>query len=106
MHNIISILDELVDEVGEDDEHPLASLMETLGSLIEAYEDEYVPELLGNPLSTLRILMAEHGLKNNDLSEIGDESTVAAILNGDCELTQTQLYSLGKRFHVSPAVFL
>jgi HTH-type transcriptional regulator / antitoxin HigA len=35
----------LVDEVGENESHPLASLMEIVGVLIEKYEDEDVPEL-------------------------------------------------------------
>jgi HTH-type transcriptional regulator/antitoxin HigA len=34
-----------MDEVGEDEAHPLASLMEVVGVLIERYEEEYVPEL-------------------------------------------------------------
>jgi len=38
-------LDGLIDEVGEDESHPLASLMEIVGVLIEKYEDEHVPEL-------------------------------------------------------------
>ena len=40
---LVSLLDRLVDEVGED-ESP-ASLMEIVGVLIEKYEDEHVPEL-------------------------------------------------------------
>ena len=39
------LLDRLVDEVGEDENHPLASLMEVLGVLIEKYEDDNVAEL-------------------------------------------------------------
>ena len=35
----------LIDLVGEDEQHPLASLMEVIGTLIERYEDEHVPEL-------------------------------------------------------------
>ena len=42
---LVGLLDELVDEVGNDETHPLASLMEVVGSLIERYEDEYVPAL-------------------------------------------------------------
>jgi HTH-type transcriptional regulator/antitoxin HigA len=38
-------LDGLIDEVGEDESHPLAPLMEIIGVLIEKYEDEHVPEL-------------------------------------------------------------
>jgi len=45
---LVTLLDELVDEVGNDESHPLASLMEVLGLLIEKYEDEQVPELEGS----------------------------------------------------------
>jgi len=34
---MVNLLDSLIDEVGNNESHPLASLMETLGSLIEAY---------------------------------------------------------------------
>jgi len=44
---LVAMLDELVDEVGNDEAHPLASLMEVAGLLIEKYEDEHVPELEG-----------------------------------------------------------
>ena len=42
---LVAMLDELVDEVGNEESHPLASLMEIIGMLIEKYEDEHVPEL-------------------------------------------------------------
>jgi HTH-type transcriptional regulator/antitoxin HigA len=38
----------LIDEVGEDESHPLASLMEIVGVLIQNYEDQHVPELTAN----------------------------------------------------------
>ena len=41
----ISLLDSLIDMVGENEKHPLASLMELVGVLITQYEDAYVPEL-------------------------------------------------------------
>lgn len=41
----VRILDNLIDTLGEDENHPLASLMEILGVLIEKYEDEHVPEI-------------------------------------------------------------
>jgi len=42
---LVGLLDSLIDEVGEDESHPLASLMEVVGILVERYEDEHVPEL-------------------------------------------------------------
>jgi len=42
---LVAFLDRLVDEVGEDESHPLASLLEIEGGLIARYEDRHVPEL-------------------------------------------------------------
>ena len=42
---LLELLDQLTDEVGEDENHSLASLMDVLGVLIEKYEDEHVPAL-------------------------------------------------------------
>ena len=42
---LAELLDRITEEVGEDETHPLASLMDVLGVLIEKYEDEQVPEL-------------------------------------------------------------
>jgi HTH-type transcriptional regulator/antitoxin HigA len=41
---LVAVLDQLIDEVGEDEDHPLASLMEILGFLVEHYETARVPE--------------------------------------------------------------
>ena len=46
---LIEVLDVLIDTVGEDEQHPLASMMEVIGTLIEKYEDEHVPEVVGRP---------------------------------------------------------
>ncbi len=42
---LVDWLDQLIDEVGEDEQHPLASLMDIIGVLIEQYEREHIPEL-------------------------------------------------------------
>lgn len=47
-HQLVALLDSLIDEVGEDESHPLASLMEIVGVLIQNYEDQHVPELTAN----------------------------------------------------------
>ena len=45
---LVEVLDQLIDQVGEDENHPLASLMEVVGVLIERYEDEHRPEITGS----------------------------------------------------------
>lgn len=102
----VALLDELIDEVREDEQHPLASLMDTLGTLVEAYEDANIPEPQNDPSSTLAFLMEEHGLGGNDLPEIGNQNEIAEILAGKRELDLKQIRQLGKRFNVSPEVFL
>jgi HTH-type transcriptional regulator/antitoxin HigA len=42
---LVALLDALIDVIGENENHPLATLMEVIGVLIEKYEDEHVPEL-------------------------------------------------------------
>lgn len=98
--NAVRILDELMEKIGEDENHPLASLMEILGILIENYESRHFPEIASDPVSTLKSLMKEHGLKQSDLSEIG------IILKGRRELNVRQIKALSHRFNVSPTVFL
>lgn len=43
---LVKILDALIDLVGENESHPLASLMNAIGTLIERYEDEHIPEII------------------------------------------------------------
>ncbi|MBF0523723.1 MAG: transcriptional regulator [Deltaproteobacteria bacterium] len=103
---LAQFLNELIDEVGEDESHPLASLMETLGTLVEAYEDQNVPEPAGDPISVLRTLMESHGVELADLPELGDQREASDILSGRRQLDVRQIKALSKRFHVSSAVFI
>jgi len=103
---LVSILDELLDKVGNNERHPLARLAETIATLIEAYEDEHVQMPEGNAVLVLRLLMEEHNLKQTDMKEIGSQGIVSEVLSGKRKLNTTQIKKLAKRFHVSPAVFI
>lgn len=39
----VTLLNQLLDEIGEDEEHPLYSLLDTLGSLIWVYDEKHYP---------------------------------------------------------------
>lgn len=103
---LVNLLDNLIDEVGNNENHPLASLMETIGSLIETYESQHINDIEGNAIDVLNALMEEHGLKQSDLSEIGSQGVVSEILSGKRQLNVRQIKILSKRFKVSPAVFI
>lgn len=105
-NKIVSLLDSLIDEIGNNEKHLLASLMETIGSLIETYESQYVNQMKSDPVDILKYLITEHGLKQSDLSDIGSQGVVSEILSGKRQLNIRQIKTLSKRFSVSPAVFI
>jgi HTH-type transcriptional regulator / antitoxin HigA len=105
-NNLVKLLDSLIDEVGNNESHLLSPLMETIGSLIEAYESQNYPDTEGDPIHALKALMEEHGLRQSDLPEIGSQGVVSEIVSGKRQLNVRQLKLLGERFKVSPAVFV
>ncbi len=102
----VTVLDEIVDEIGQQETHPLADLAETLGLCIEAYENVHVPFSDSSASEILRTLMEEHALKQSDLSEIGSQGVVSEILSGKRDLNVRQITQLAARFGVSPALFM
>jgi len=99
-------MNELLDEIGTNEKHPLYSLLDTLGTLIHAYEEEHFPIPVSTGADILRFLMDEHGLTQSDLSEIGSQGVVSEILNGKRELNIRQIRALAKKFKVTAATFV
>jgi HTH-type transcriptional regulator/antitoxin HigA len=104
--NLVSMLDNLIDEVGENEKHPLSSLMESIGTFIETYENKNIPTASGNPVESLRYLMKEHNLKQSELPEIGSQGVVSEILKGKRNLNIRQIKKLSTKFNISPLVFI
>lgn len=102
----IERLNELIDEVGVDEQHPLYDLLDTLGTVIHAYEENHhsMPECDG--VEALQFLIEEHGIDLTDFPEIGAPDAVSDILERKRELTVKNIQDLAKRFQVSPAVFV
>ena len=103
---LVKILDGLIDEVGNDENHKLASAMETIGNLIENYEEREYQIREASPVDALKYLIQEHGLKQSDLTEIGSQGVVSEILSGKRSLNLEQIKKISNRFHVSPLVFI
>jgi len=102
----VEFADALIDEVGNQEKHPLAPLLELLTVLIEDYENKHVEEPKGDPISTLQFLLEENNLTQSDLPEIGSQGVVSEILHRKRQLNLRQIKALAKRFHVSPSVFI
>jgi len=100
------ILNALLDETGGDEQHPAMSLVDIVGDLIADYEATLpaMPEATG--VDALKFLMAQHGIKQHGLPEIGSQGVVSEILSGKRTLNVRQIRLLAERFHVSPATFV
>ena len=99
----VALLNDLIDEVGENEDHPLASLLDIVGIAVSNYEQTHYPIPSSTPQDLLAYLMSEHQLKQSDLPEIGSQGVVSEILSGKRQLN---VRHLAKRFHVAADVFL
>ena len=74
-----ALMDQLLDLVGDDEDHPLADLLDVVGVLVDQYEEEHTPSLsTARPTEVLKFL----------------------------KINARQAKSLARRFGVSPVVFL
>ncbi|WP_133493157.1 type II toxin-antitoxin system HigA family antitoxin [Alcanivorax sp. 24] len=101
----VEALDELLDVIGDDEQHPLASLAARLGDVIKAYDETHcpMPDVAG--IDVLRYLMREHGVNQSQLPEIGAQSVVSSILSGGRTLNWRQICALSERFGVPTDAF-
>ena len=97
----------VVFDVGANERHPLAGLLDVLGDLVTAYEAREVPLPGAEPRDVLRLLMETNGLTQTELGiELGGQSVVSAILNGRRVINARQARALAQRFGVSPVAFI
>ena len=102
---LLSFADELMDWTYHHKDEHATSLLNLIASHIEAYENQRYPARKVSSVEMLKFLMNEHGLGQGDLPEVGSQSLVSKILNGERQLTLEHIRSLSERFGISPAVF-
>ena len=100
------MLDGLLEVAAGDETHPAMSLVDMLGDLIEEYEMRKHPLPKATGIQALKFLMAQHGLRQSDLRDIGSQGVMSEILAGKRELNIRQVRKLADRFGVSPATFI
>ncbi|WP_027350487.1 helix-turn-helix domain-containing protein [Halotalea alkalilenta] len=101
----VEMLDTIIDTIGDDEDHYLASLAARVGDLIETYDQEHRPIPEASGAEVLRYLMAEHGISQSDLPEVGAQPVVSAILSGKRQLNWRQICALADRFGISTDSF-
>lgn len=102
----MALIDELLDEVGDDEAHPLAEVLDLISAQAKAYEDEHVQIPEAEPREVLRFLMDQHDLKQGDLADVAPQNRISEILNGTRPISKEVAKRLAKRFHVHADLFL
>lgn len=102
----VATLDTILDEIGEDEKHPLAELADAVSVFIDKYEAEHIRIPATNPIAVLKHFMQEQSLRQSDLPEIGSQGVVSEVLTGKRDLNARQIKRIARRFGVSPAVFM
>ncbi len=102
-----SLLDRLLDIVGEDENHILIGLVDVISHMISMYDERKNYKIQNiSGVGALKFLMQQHGLKQIDLTEIGSQGVVSEILSGKRQLNLNQIKKLSKKFHVSAETFI
>lgn len=103
------ILDKLIDEVGGNEKHPLAELMQIIGDNLEQYDDEHYPPIGADitDIEMVKYLMESHGLQQKDLAPIfGGQGNVSKFLSGERPLAKNHIAGLKAKFKISADCFL
>lgn len=108
-HKLESLLDTLIDEVRDDEHHPLAIAMRIIGDNLESYDNEaHLP--IGHGLSAIDIVkytMETQRLTQKDLSPIfGSQGNVSSFLNGKRDLSLTVIRRLKEKLKIDPSLLI
>lgn len=101
-----AMMNTLLEDVGDDEDHPLSSLLDLVSDLVYRYEQEHHAIEAAAPNEVLRFLIEARGMKQDALSQLVPQSNLSAILSGKRKISATLAGKLGKFFGISPAVFV
>ncbi len=102
----IATIDVLLDEIGDDETHPLADVLDYLADQVKTYEDERFKIPNAEPPDILSFLMEQHGLHQEDLSDCAPQSRISEILAGKRSISKETAKRLARRFNVHGDIFL
>ncbi len=102
----VSLMNYLLDIVGDREDHALSGLLDLVSKLVADYDTSHYAIEASEPNEVLRYLIELRGLKQGDLAEIVPQSNLSAILAGKRKISATLAGRLGKFFNISPAVFV
>lgn len=99
-------IDVLLDEIGDNDSHPLADVLDYLSDQVKAYEDDHFSIPKAEPHEVLRFLMDQHGLRQEDLGDCAPQSRISEILAGKRAISKEIAKRFARQFNIHADLFL
>lgn len=103
---VLEAFEKLMSRSVEQPDSPEAGLYVLLADRLEAYERRTAPVPATAPHEALRFLMEQHGLRQNDLPELGSQGVVSELLSGKRDINARQARALADRFRVEVGLFV
>lgn len=104
---MLALAEQLTDDSAMSGEEEAPGLLDIVADSIREYESRIHPwPDTAKPADVLRALMADHGLNQSQIPEIGSQGVVSEVLSGQRELNLRQVKALSQRFNVTPDVFM
>ena len=100
------LLDEITDRMDSANDPRYVGLFRILAERVSAWEEEHVSIPDAPPHQVLKFLMEQHQLRQIDLKEFVDQSTLSKILRGEREISKRLAKNLAARFSVPIELFL
>lgn len=81
--------------------------LEAISTLIEKYDADHLPAAeIGDPVETLKFLLAGHEMTASDLGRLlGNRTLGSAILRGERKISRANARKLADYFKVNPLLF-
>ncbi|CAI10147.1 hypothetical protein, predicted transcription regulator [Aromatoleum aromaticum EbN1] len=103
---LLAFVAEAFERFGGNESHPVFGLLSIVADRIREYEERAHPWPPMAPHEFLRQLMAERGIRQSDLPEVGSQSVVSEVLSGKRSLNLRQVKALSERFHLPMEAFV
>ncbi len=91
-----AVMNQLLDDVGENENHPLADVLDYLSNQVITYEADHIEIPDASPRDVLRFLMEQHNLSQTDLADCAPQSRISEILNGRREISKEHGEGVGE----------
>lgn len=103
---VVTLMNRLIDSVGDEENHPLAGLLDLVGELVADYDAKHFAIETSEPREVLRYLIEQNKLKQTELEDIVPQGNLSAILAGKRQISRELAKKLAKRFRVNVSVFV